>query len=417
METMTIRSVRSFLLSCPMPEPVRLPYYGGERTILKRDAMLVRIEADGGLVGWGPGQGSERAHRIIEEIVAPFLAGRPADDPDSLRAEFAALPQASADVKKVYASVELALYDLLGKQRGAAVSELLGGRVRDSILLYGSAGMYQPPEAYAAEAVGIARLGFSAYKMRPALGPEEDLRTVRLMREAVGPEVDLMVDAHSWWRMGDRSYSVETIRDLAAGMNEHRIAWLEEPLPPDDHAAYRALRLDGLVPLASGEHEPSEESYLDLIRSGAVDYVQADVVCQGGYPGGRRILGEVARAGLRFAFHSWGTDLEVIAAAHLGICWPETVAEWLEYPVYTTDRLRTMYPFPLATEILKHPLAIDNGRLHVPGRPGLGVEVEESVIDRYPWIPGPWSHFTLLSPPGTWSVTADHSVPWAEKGA
>jgi L-alanine-DL-glutamate epimerase-like enolase superfamily enzyme len=139
-----------------------------------------------------------------------------------------------------------------------------------------------------------------------------------------------------------------------------------------------------------------------------------DVVCQGGYATGRRILSEVAREGLRFAFHSWGTDLEVIAAAHLGICWPEPVVEWLEYPVYTTGRLATMYPFPLATEILKEPLAIERGELTVPRAPGFGVEVDESVIERYPWVPGPWSIFSLISPPGTWSVTADHSQPWAE---
>ena len=87
-----------------------------------------------------------------------------------------------------------------------AVANSPGGRVRDRIRLYGSAGMYMPPGRYAEEAAAIAQLGFRAYKMRPALGPEKDLETVRLMREAVGPTFDLMVDAHTWWRMGDRSY-------------------------------------------------------------------------------------------------------------------------------------------------------------------------------------------------------------------
>ena len=70
---MIISSVRSFLLSYPLPEPVRLPFYGGERTILKRDAMLIRIESDGGLVGYAPGPGSQRAQDIIESLVQPFL--------------------------------------------------------------------------------------------------------------------------------------------------------------------------------------------------------------------------------------------------------------------------------------------------------------------------------------------------------
>ena len=412
---MRIKSVRSYLLSCPLPEPVKLFYYGGERTILKRDAMLVRIEADNGLIGYGPGQGSEKAQRTIRTVVAPFLEGRALTDPDALRVQFLKQRGADLELTKLYSGVELALYDLAGKDRGEPVFELLGGRVRDRIRLYGSAGMYQPPEAYAAEAAGIAGLGFSAYKMRPALGPEKDVETVRLMREAVGPEMDLMVDAHTWWRMGDRSYEQATVERLAEQMSAYRIGWLEEPMPPDDHESYRRLKEKAFVPLASGEHEPSEERFRDLIVTQSVDYVQMDIVCQGGYPTGRRVLTDIARQGLRFAFHSWGTDLEVLAAAHLGICWPETVVEWLEYPVYTTEALKTMYPFSLASEILNEPLSIEDGELVVPQGPGFGISVDESVIERYPWIPGPWSTFSLISPPGTWSVTSDHSVRWAEE--
>ena len=158
--------------------------------------------------------------------------------------------------------------------------------MRDHIRLYGSAGMYMSPEKYAEEARAIADLGFRAYKMRSGIGPEQDLETVRLMREAVGPDFDLMVDAHTWWRMGDRNYLSGTIDRLAEQLAEYNIAWLEEPLPPDDHEAYRRLKELDFVPIASGEHEPNEPRYLDLILTGSVDYVQMDVVCQGGYPHG-----------------------------------------------------------------------------------------------------------------------------------
>ena len=166
-------------------------------------------------------------------------------------------PGADSEVSKIYGAVELALYDLAGKARDLSVSELIGGRVRDRIRLYGSAGMYMSPEGYAAEARRVQDFGLGAYKMRPGRGPDEDLEAVRLMREAVGPDFDLMVDAHTWWRMGDRSYSKETVERLARAMAEYRIAWLEEPLPPDDHEAYARLKRLGLVPLASGEHEPN----------------------------------------------------------------------------------------------------------------------------------------------------------------
>src|SRR5207253_11463270 len=145
------------------------------------------------------------------------------------------------------------------------------------IRLYASAGLYLSRESYAAEAAAIAQLGFRAYKMRPAQGAENDLATVRLMRQAVGPDFDLMVDGHTWWRMGDRNYEFHTIEQLAGEMAGYNIAWLEEPLPPHDHNAYAKLKERDLVPLACGEHESDEEGYLDLILTQAVDYVQMDV--------------------------------------------------------------------------------------------------------------------------------------------
>jgi L-alanine-DL-glutamate epimerase-like enolase superfamily enzyme len=406
---MRIRSVRSHLLSYPFAEPIRLPFWGGERTIVKRDAMLIRVDTDNGLVGYAPGPGDERTGQAIERVIGPFLVDRTLADPDALRIQFLGLHPALA---RAYCCVEIALYDLAGKARGVPVSELLGGRVRDRIRLYGSAGMYMTPEGYAAEAAAIADMGFRAYKMRPALGPDGDVETVRLMRQAVGPGFDLMVDAHTWWRMGDRSYSPDTVEQAAAGMAEFDIAWLEEPLPPDDHAAYARLKEKELAPLASGEHEPSEAGYLDLIGSHAVDYVQMDVCCQGGYALGRRLLAEIARHTLRFAFHSWGTSLEVVAAAHLGVCWPEYLMEYLEYPCYASPGRAGMYPFPLAGEILREPLEVDRGYLVVGRAPGLGVAVDESVVDRYPWIPGPWSYFRIDSPAEIRAVMSDHSVPW-----
>src|SRR5579872_4852225 len=171
---MKITNVHSFLLSYPFADPIRLPFYGGERTILKRDAMLIRVEADNKLVGYAPGPASEKAQRSIEQQIAPFLEGRVLVDPDALRIQFQDVFGAESDAAKLYAALEVALFDLMGKARGVPVSELLGGRVRDRIRLYGSAGMYMPPEAYAAEARAIADLGFRAYKMRPGLGPEKD---------------------------------------------------------------------------------------------------------------------------------------------------------------------------------------------------------------------------------------------------
>jgi L-alanine-DL-glutamate epimerase-like enolase superfamily enzyme len=219
------------------------------------------------------------------------------------------------------------------------------------------------------------------------------------MRAATGPDFGLMVDAHSWWRMGDRSYSHDTVTRLARAFEAFGPVWLEEPLPPHDHDGYRALRAATRVPIATGEHEQALDGFTDLIENGAADIVQMDVCCQGGLDWFTQIAAAARARQLRFAFHSWGTSLEVLAAAHIGVCWPESGRAG-------------MYPFPAADEILAEPLAIRDGYLTVPDRPGLGIEVDERVVDRYPFIPGPWSIFRLDSPPSTVAVIGDHSVPW-----
>ncbi|MBI3472677.1 MAG: mandelate racemase/muconate lactonizing enzyme family protein, partial [Candidatus Solibacter usitatus] len=275
---MRISNVRSFLLSYPFPEPVRLPFHGGERTIVKRDAMLIRIQVDNGLIGYGPGPGSEKAQRAIETTIAPFLEGRVLADPDALRVQFFD-HHADRELRKVYSALETAMYDIMGKVHGVPMSEFLGGRVRDRIRLYSSAGMYMPPEGYAAEAAAMKSLGFTAYKMRPGGGPDQDLEAVRRIRQAVGPDFDLMVDAHTWWRMGDRSYTPEIVDQMAKDLAGLDVFWLEEPLPPDDHEAYLKLTEKNYLPIAGGEHEPSEDRYLDLIHTHAVEYVQMDVCC------------------------------------------------------------------------------------------------------------------------------------------
>src|SRR5215469_13029425 len=249
-------------MSYPLPEPMRLPFWNGERTIVKRDAMLIRVKTDTGLTGYAPGPAHERAQKEIHNVIRPFLLDKDPRGWENLN--FSDDPE----VIKTYRAVEIALMDLAARYEGCPLSEIIGGRKRDRIKLYGSAGMYMSPEGYAREAEIIAGLGFSAYKMRPALGPDQDLKTVELMRRTVGPNVGLMVDAHSWWRMGDKSYSPETVTDLAREMARSKITWLEEPMPPDDHESYRKLRAKKIVPVATGEHEQEENGFYDLIETG-----------------------------------------------------------------------------------------------------------------------------------------------------
>lgn len=405
---MKITNVEGFLMSYPMPETISLPFWGGIRTILKRDAMLVKITADNGLTGYAPGPAFQRAKDEIDSEIRNFLTGK---DPLHWR-QFKF--QAKPETVKTYYAVEVALLDLVGKYEGCSISDLMGGRVRNGIKVYGSAGMYMSAEKYAEEAYAMQQLGFPAYKMRPGMGPDEDLKIVEAMRKATGTDMALMVDAHTWWRMGDKNYPYDIITNLAAAMREFHPYWLEEPLPPEDHAAYRKLRSSGLVPVATGEHEQELEGFEDLANMQATDFLQMDVCCQGGFDMGLKVFDLAAKHKMKFAFHSWGTSLEVLAAAQLGVCRAESVVEWLEYPCYSAPGKKGMYPFPLSDEILNDQLEIKNGYLELPSGNGLGLEINEKVIHKYPFIPGPWSFFHQDSPKKTIAVTGDHSVKWVQ---
>ena len=395
-------------MSSPMQEKIALPFWGGIRTIVKRDAMIIKVTADNGLSGYAPGPAFPRAQQEINTLIREFLLGK-----DPLKWKAFAF-SGSQDIKKTYHATEVALLDLVGRYERCSISELMGGRVRQEIKLYGSAGMYMAPEKYAEEASAIQAMGFSAYKMRPGLGTEADLKTVELMRKATGPGFGLMIDAHTWWRMGNKNYSEKEILALAAAFQQFNPYWLEEPLPPEDHQAYRNLKKAGTVPVATGEHEQDFDGFEDLAQLDAANFLQMDVCCQGGFEMGLKVIDLAAQHGMKFAFHSWGTTLEVLAAAQLGICRSESVVEWLEYPCYSSLGKAGMYPFPLSDEILVDRLEISNGILKVPDGPGLGIDVNESVIGKYPFIPGPWSFFHQKSPRLTIAVTGDHSVKWVD---
>ena len=211
---------------------------------------------------------------------------------------------------------------------------------------------------------------------------------------------------------GERNYSFDTVAGLAAAMASSNPVWLEEPLPPEDHDSYIHLRAQGSLKIASGEHEPDERGFLDLIQKRAVDFVQMDVLLPGGFAMGRRIVEAVGAAGLRFAFHSWGTTLEVLGGRAVrsllarrrrgvaGVSVPRQLGPRWNVSVSAGGR---------------HPrsAARDQGwNLVVPDGPGLGVEIDERVVDRYPFIPGPWSFFRIDNPPQTVAVTGDHSIKW-----
>jgi L-alanine-DL-glutamate epimerase-like enolase superfamily enzyme len=214
--------------------------------------------------------------------------------------------------------------------------------------------------------------------------------------------------------MGDKSYDASTIETLARDIAPFGITWLEEPLPLDDRAAYADLKAKGIVPIAAGEHEHDLAGFKCLVESGSVDIAQADVSHHGGFSGVAEIIRLCESNEVAFAFHNWGTALETVVDALIGSCFRRETARWLEYPQYAHRDPRVMYPFPLSDELVPEMPVPEKGELSLPDGPGLGITVDESVFEKYPYLPGPWSIFELESPPTKLALSGDHALPWAE---
>jgi L-alanine-DL-glutamate epimerase-like enolase superfamily enzyme len=146
-----------------------------------------------------------------------------------------------------------------------------------------------------------------------------------------------------------------------------------------------------------------------------VDFAQADVSHHGGFSGLSGILGICENSKVAFAFHNWGTALETVADALIGSCFARETAAWLEYPEYAHRDSRVMYPYALSDELVPDAPTPLNGELALPEGSGLGVTVDEGMLEKYPYQSGPWSIFELESPPSKLALSGDHALPWADE--
>ncbi|MFB6296272.1 MAG: mandelate racemase/muconate lactonizing enzyme family protein [Halobacteriales archaeon] len=408
---MEISDVSGYALSSPIDPPQERSFHGGTRRLLKRDVVLVVVETTGGRRGFAPAGASSSAMReffeedsqgtfadVMEGPVAAALEGETVEDVTGAHDLLRGTDLHGKTLSEAVSAVDVALYDLLGKEQGAPVYELLaeeaGTDPTTELPLYASAGMYMEPEGYVEQAETIEELGFFGYKYRPGIGVEGDRHTVELLAERI-EETEIMLDTHTWWKLGE-AYGRETVRDLIEHADAHGAYWVEEPVEPDDHEGYVDLAETG-APLAGGESEDSPGGLLALGETGAVDFLQGDVRHHEGFTGCGEAIEWCAGRDVEFVPHNFGTWLGLAANAHLVAAGADT--RLVEYPVFKGDPALDgdpdpgMYPFDLAFDLIEGQPAIEDGRLSVSDDPGLGVEVNLDVIEEYPFVEGPWTEF------------------------
>jgi D-galactarolactone cycloisomerase len=282
---MEVSSVEAIPLAYPLEEGKG---YGSARgTVGRRTSTLVRAVTRDGQVGWGEAFGPPRTTAtLIDELLADVAVGC---DPYEVEAlcdrNYAGLYHFGSRglIQSALSGIDIALWDLIGRSSGTAVSRLLGGRCRDEVRAYAST-MYitqwgqdpaEPMEAAVAD-------GFDAAKIKIGRGIEDDVERVRTAREILGEDADLMVDCNGNYR------PQQAIR-LGEAIEPYDVAWLEEPVPPENRSGYRDLKQAVNVPLAAGEASYARFEFKDLIEDRTVDVVEPDVCKCGGFSEARFI--------------------------------------------------------------------------------------------------------------------------------
>jgi D-galactarolactone cycloisomerase len=386
-----VTDLQAYLLSSPLPEVLEVKTAAGLLCVYKQDCLLLRICTDGGLKGYASGPASANLAQLINRNLKAAVINIDPVKIDGLRKKVLERRPLLPGLKQALGLIELALLDLRGKIEGCPVSELLGGRVRQRIPLIARAGFYLAENAAAEESLLLAERGFRAYRLRAGLGPAADAATIRCVREALPEECRIVVDAQAWWQMGVRAYPPEQFDNWVRQIATYSRLRLAEPFHPENRDAYRELAAKRLIPLAVGEHEVEPERLRALAKDEGVDVLQASVTLLGGLITVREILSELARGDQFVVLTGAVTPLEVVAMAHLGICFPSNICEAVEWPCRVVKHRTVANSFSLGDDLMKTPLLIDSGELMVPDAPGLGFEVNESVIELYPWKSGPSS--------------------------
>ena len=379
---MKIADIAIHVLKSPLSEPFAF----SQGWVRQRSATLVEVITDQGISGWGEAfaQGLEPpeiAATVIDKALRPLVTGADPLDTEVLWHRMYHMTRdygRKGSVIAAISAIDTALWDIAGKFYQVPVYKLLGGAFRTRVQPYAT-GFYRVKgqgegKRLAEEAVRHFEAGFSLMKVKLGYGVADDIACMREIGRAIqGRPITLMVDTnHAYGR-------AEALR-LGRALEEYDIRWYEEPVAPEDIAGYVEMRRKLSMPIAGGENEHTLYGFRELLGAGAVDIAQPDIGSCGGISAVRHIIALAQSHGVQVNPHVWGSavaqaaSLQVIAAlpvAHHSLFAQEPV---LEYD-------RSAHPF--RQQLVSEPIEQVDGWVQIPSKPGLGVEVDRSVLDRF----------------------------------
>jgi len=374
---MEVTDVDTIPLSYPLEEGRG---YGSARGIVEeRTTTLVRVKSSTGALGWGEAFGPPRTiATLVSELLSDVVTGMNPFEVESLcERNYTGLYHfgSSGLIQSAVSGIEIALWDLLGKELGQPVSQLLGGTNRTEVTPYAST-MYiteweEEPEAPMEAA---ADEGFTAAKIKIGRGLEDDIHRVRVAREILGEDAALMVDCNG-------NYRPEQAIRVATELEAFDMKWLEEPVPPENHSGYREVKAAVEVPVAAGEAAYARFDFEELIRDRTVDIIQPDV-CKCGGLSEARLIGKMATVNnVAVSPHVWTGAIGLAASLQYAATLP-SYPHSMNIPeplLFEFDRA----PNGLREELLVEPFDPTGATLEIPQEPGLGVELDRDAVETF----------------------------------
>jgi L-alanine-DL-glutamate epimerase-like enolase superfamily enzyme len=370
---MKITNITSYAVEIPLKPERRMISALGQHTVSRY--VVVRIETDAGIDGVGEatvmprwsGESVWGSKALIDQVFTPLLIGR---NPHDLAENDALLDRAAVHNWFTKSAIEMACWDILGKEAGKPVYELLGGAVRDrSIRCRFSMGAYSPERARS-RAQQLVEEGFTTIKVKVGTVPAEDIERVRIVRETIGPDCEIVIDANT-------GYDAATAIRVFDEIRSCNIALFEQPTPDGDYEALAAVR-NAIRPtkVMADDMAFNLVHAKECIRNKAVDVISVYPGKNGGIRKCREIVEFAAQHGVACSMGSnleW--DIATAAMCHLVVACPNLRVE--EFP---GDILGPEYH---EVRVVTDPLRIRGPFVELSDRPGLGVDVDWSLIERH----------------------------------
>ena len=362
---------------------------------------IVTVETSEGVTGIGEAYPSPGVHEIITDYLRPVLVGENPTDVERLynlmRESLSGRGSQEGVGTIAISGVEIALWDAAGKLLDQPVYQLLGGKTREEVMVYadchageamvssadeGQEESTYEPDAYAQAARGAVEDGFDAVKFDLDVPSGRELNTlsrhfdppeiehkrrvVEAVTEEIGHDAEVAVDLH--W-----NFSPETAERLCRALEPYDLAWIEDPLPPENTDAMRELKRRVNATILTGENRYGRHGFRDLIEDQAVDFLAPDVPKTGGIAETKKIAEMAETYYQALVPHNIGSPVATAATVHVGATVPNFVA--LEYHAREVSWWEDL--------LVRDEDFIQDGRIRVPDGPGLGIELDWDVVEQH----------------------------------